>query len=106
MDQIKTGKFIASLRKEKGFTQVSLANRLGISDKTVSKWERGKAMPESDTLVSISQYFNISLDYLMKEDNFVSGGVTSTDNSQTKSRSGREKRVFGAVLLLKSSSDK
>ena len=69
-------------------------------------------MPESDTLVSISQYFNVSLDYLMKEDNSVSGDVTSKENSQTKSRSGREKRVFGAVivagavLLLKSSSDK
>ena len=41
MDQIKTGKFISALRKDKGLTQMQLAVILGISDKTISKWERG-----------------------------------------------------------------
>lgn len=41
MDQIKTGKFIADERKKKGYTQRQLAEQLGISDKTISKWERG-----------------------------------------------------------------
>lgn len=40
MNQVKTGRFIAELRKEKGYTQSQLANRLKISDRTVSKWEQ------------------------------------------------------------------
>ena len=46
MDQIKTGKFIADERKKKGYTQRQLAEQLGISDKTISKWERGNGFPE------------------------------------------------------------
>lgn len=41
MDQEKIGKFIAKLRKEKSMTQVELANKLGVSNKSISKWERG-----------------------------------------------------------------
>lgn len=46
MDQKKIGKFIAQLRKKKSLTQRELANKLGISEKTVSKWECGNGMPE------------------------------------------------------------
>ena len=46
MDQIRIGKFIAQLRKEQGITQRQLADKLGISDKTVSKWECGNGLPE------------------------------------------------------------
>ena len=45
MDQIKIGKFIASCRKEQGMTQAVLAEKLGISDRAVSKWETGKSLP-------------------------------------------------------------
>ena len=47
MDQIKIGKFIASCRKEQGMTQAGLAEKLGISDRAVSKWETAKSMPDS-----------------------------------------------------------
>ena len=50
MDQIKTGKFIADERKKKGYTQRQLAERLEISDKTISKWERGNGFPEISLL--------------------------------------------------------
>ena len=46
MDQIKTGKFIAAVRREKGMTQRKLSELLDISDKTVSKWECGNGLPE------------------------------------------------------------
>ena len=46
MDQTRIGTFIAVLRKEKGLTQKELAEQIGISDKTVSKWETGNGMPE------------------------------------------------------------
>ncbi|MGN1131824.1 MAG: helix-turn-helix domain-containing protein, partial [Ruminococcus sp.] len=46
MDQIKIGRFIAKVRKEKNLTQRQLADILSISDKTISKWECGKGLPE------------------------------------------------------------
>ena len=45
MDQIKIGKFIAALRKEKGFTQEQLGEKLGATNKTISRWENGNYMP-------------------------------------------------------------
>lgn len=47
MDQIKIGKFIAKCRKEKGLTQMQLAELLSITDRAVSKWETGKSLPDS-----------------------------------------------------------
>ncbi len=53
MDQNKIGKFIASCRKEQGMTQAVLAEKLGISDRTVSKWETGKSMPDSGVMLEL-----------------------------------------------------
>ena len=50
MDLSKTGKTIAKLRRAAGFTQASLAEKLGISDKAVSKWERGITFPDTSIL--------------------------------------------------------
>ena len=58
MDLSKTGKTIAKLRRSAGFTQASLAEKLGISDKAVSKWERGIACPD----VSLWNKLSILLD--------------------------------------------
>ena len=46
IDQIKMGKFIAFCRKEQGMTQAVLAEKLGISDRAISKWETGKSLPD------------------------------------------------------------
>ena len=46
MNQLKIGKFVAECRKQKNLTQMQLAGKLGITDKAVSKWERGIAMPD------------------------------------------------------------
>ena len=46
IDYEKTGKLIAELRKEKGMTQAHLAEKLGVTDRAVSKWERGKSFPD------------------------------------------------------------
>ena len=51
MDQIKIGGFIAEERKRKGYTQKILSEKLGISDKTISKWERGNGFPEVSLLI-------------------------------------------------------
>ena len=65
MDQIKTGKFIAFLRKEKGLTQMALADRLGISDKTVSKWERGAGLPDVSLMLPLCEILEISVNELL-----------------------------------------
>ena len=46
MDQIKIGKFIQLLRKDKNLTQAELANKLGVSDRAISKWENGRGLPD------------------------------------------------------------
>ena len=56
------------LRKNKGLSQEQLAEQLLISRQAISKWESGTAMPESDKLLAISRFFDVSLDYLMKEE--------------------------------------
>lgn len=56
------------LRKKSGLSQEQLAEKIGVSRQAVSKWESGQSVPESDKLVAISSYFNVSLDYLMKQD--------------------------------------
>ena len=88
------------LRKKGGLSQEQLAEQLGVSRQAVSKWESGKAVPESDTLISISKYFNVSLDYLMKENDLVSEMVADKEETQTKANSGRVKRIFGIVTCL------
>ena len=63
MDQIKTGHFIAEERKRKKYTQRELADKLGISDKTVSKWERGNGFPEVSLLLPLCGELEICLLY-------------------------------------------
>ena len=65
MDQIKIGKFIASCRKEQGMTQAALAERLGISDRAVSKWETGKSMPDSGIMLELCALLAINVNELL-----------------------------------------
>lgn len=65
MGKHSIGKTIASLRKSKGWTQVELAEKLDISDKTISKWESEAGMPEISQLPALSKLFDVSIDFLM-----------------------------------------
>ena len=65
MDQIKIGKFIASCRKEQGMTQAVLAEKLGISDRAVSKWETGKSMPDSGIMLELCELLKINMNELL-----------------------------------------
>ena len=65
MDQIRIGKFIAQLRKEQGITQRQLADKLGISDKTVSKWECGNGLPEVALMLPLCSILNITVNELL-----------------------------------------
>ena len=65
MDQIKIGKFIADERKAKKYTQRELADKLAISDKTISKWERGNGFPEVSLLLPLCNELEITVNELL-----------------------------------------
>ena len=65
MDQIKIGKFIAEQRKSIGLTQVQLAEKLNITDKAISKWERGIAMPDSALMLELCDILKIKVNELL-----------------------------------------
>jgi transcriptional regulator with XRE-family HTH domain len=65
MNQIDTGKFIASCRKEKGLTQAQLAEKLNITDRAVSKWETGKCMPDSSIMLELCNILDVTVNELL-----------------------------------------
>lgn len=65
MDQIKIGKFIASLRRQAGLTQECLGEKIGVSNKTISRWENGNYMPDIEMLRLLSKEFDVSINELL-----------------------------------------
>ncbi len=65
MDQIKTGRFLQQLRKEKGLTQEQFAERFGVARRTVSRWETGSNMPDISLLPEIAEFYEISIPELI-----------------------------------------
>ena len=78
MDQIKTGNYIAGLRKEKNMTQRELAERINVSDKTISKWETGKSMPDLDCIGKLCETLGVSVNEI------ISGESLSADDYSRK----------------------
>ena len=74
MDQIKIGKFIAKCRKNKKMTQLQLAEKLGITDRAISKWETGNGMPDSSIMLELCDLLEISVNELL------SGEVINMEN--------------------------
>ena len=74
MDQEKIGKFIAHCRKRANLTQLQLADKLGITDRAISKWERGKALPDSSIMLELCGILGITVNDLL------SGEVVSVDH--------------------------
>ena len=78
MDQIKIGRFIAECRKKANLTQMQLAEKLGITDKAVSKWERGVAMPDTSIMLALCDILGISVNELL------SGEKINMENNNRK----------------------
>ena len=74
MDQVKIGRFIAKCRKKTNLTQMQLAEKLNITDRAVSKWETGKAMPDSSIMLDLCDVLGISVNDLL------CGEVVAMDN--------------------------
>ena len=66
MDQVKLGAFVAQLRREWGWTQEELGERLGVTNKTVSRWENGNYMPGIEMLALMGREFDVSLNELLE----------------------------------------
>lgn len=77
MNQEKIGKFIAYCRKEKEYTQAMLAERLGITDRAVSKWETGKSLPDASLMLDLCNTLGITVNDLL------TGERVGMDNYQT-----------------------
>ncbi len=65
MDQIKIGKFILHCRKERGLTQEQLAEKIGVTSKSISRWENGNTMPDYSLLKNICDELNITVNELL-----------------------------------------
>ncbi len=65
MEQMKIGRFIKALRKEKGITQEQAAEIFGVSRRTVSRWETGSNLPDLDVLIEMADYFAVDLRELL-----------------------------------------
>ena len=74
MDQVKIGKFIAECRKNAGLTQKQLAEKLNITDRAVSKWETGRALPDANIMLDLCLILEITVNDLL------SGEVITMDN--------------------------
>ena len=104
MDQVKIGKFIADCRKKNNMTQMQLAERLGITDRAVSKWENGKAMPDSSIMLALCDALKISVNDLLSGE-----VVTMNDYNEkmeknlielTKQKEEADKRLLFLEILV------
>jgi len=80
------------LRKNSGLSQEQLAEKLNVSRQAISKWESGTAVPESEKLITISNYFDVSVDYLLKDD--------EADNARATDSAIEEKPKMLAGIII------
>lgn len=67
MDQVMIGQFLKQVRTEKGLTQKAVADELGISDKTVSKWENGRGLPKPSLMIPLCELLGITVNELLSK---------------------------------------
>ncbi|MDE7231422.1 MAG: helix-turn-helix domain-containing protein, partial [Oscillospiraceae bacterium] len=65
MDTVRIGKFLSELRHERELTQEQLGERIGVSNKTVSRWENGNYMPPVEMLMELSNFFGVSINEIL-----------------------------------------
>lgn len=109
MDQMKIGCFIADMRKQQNMTQKDLAERLGVSDKTVSKWETGKSLPDMSYLPDLCGCLKVNVNELLSAERLsvhdYSAKAEETimelmkENEKTK-KGNIIQMVIGALLIL------
>ncbi|OPZ86665.1 MAG: helix-turn-helix protein [Firmicutes bacterium ADurb.Bin419] len=99
MDLNKTGKFIANLRKEKGLAQEQFGEKVGVTNKTVSRWETGIYLPPADVLVIMSDMFDVSINELL------SGQRLSEDEYKQAAEVNLQQTIKASSFTLKDKID-
>lgn len=109
MDLKKIGQFLKRLRKEKGMTQEQFAEMMGVSGRTVSRWETGSNMPDLDILIQIADYYEVEIKEILdgerkgeqmnKEMEDTVLKVADYSNHEKKRMAGRMSLLFGCGLI-------
>ena len=94
------GKNLASLRKAKGLTQQELAKEINSSDKSISKWELGYAIPAVDVLKDFAIYYGVTIDYLVKEQSKEDLEQVAQVNKKDERRTAINKGTFFAMSIM------
>lgn len=94
MDQIKTGERIRALRQEKELTQEQLAERLGVSRRTVSRWETGSNLPDLDLLLELADLFAVDLRELLTGEGETARQIAAYSDEEKKRSSRRLNRLL------------
>lgn len=105
MDQIKIGKFIAEERKRKGYTQKQLSEKLEISDKTISKWERGNGFPEVSLLLPLCNELEITVNELLSgervsEEDYLKKAEENMVNLVREAQESKKKIIISGVIAF------
>lgn len=105
MDQEKIGKFIAECRKENGYTQASLAEKLGITDRAISKWENGKNMPDASIMLELCELLKINVNELLTGeriimDNYKKAAEENLVEMKTKEEKTNKKMSLVVTVLV------
>ena len=107
MNQLTTGKFILKKRKEKNLTQEQLAEKLGVSNKTISKWETGKCMPDYSVIKNLCEELEITIAELMDGEETEEKSVRTYDEEQimdllrrTQELEKQKKLIYGVLLIV------
>ena len=107
MNQLVTGKFIAHKRKEKNLTQEQLAEKLGVSNKTISKWENGKCMPDYSVVKILCEELEITVAELMDGEVKEEKSMRAYDEDQivdllrrTQELEKQKNMLFGIILFV------
>lgn len=93
MDSRKFGEFIATVRKEKGWTQAELAEKLNVTDKAVSRWERGLGFPDINTVKPLADALEVSVSEIMQSEKEV-----KEEQNGRANRMNRYKNVFPIII--------
>ena len=105
MDTIKIGNFLKQLRKENGFTQEQLGEKIGVTNKTISRWETGTYLPPVECLAMLSDIYKISINELvaaqrLQKDEFENAADDNLSNALKLSESSFKKKEKRLTIIM------
>lgn len=100
MDQIKIGRFISEKRKQKNMTQIEFAEKLGVTNKSVSRWENGKNMPDVSLFIPICEILGISVNELIIGEEIKSSNTNKTNEVIVETIAKSNKTISKARIII------